>query len=108
MAGTNNLQDDCHSILGAYNVMIDKACKVDNRRITVVGILKRFGVSEFVESKRSVLNMRLREICQRKGVEFINIEMRRNMLGRDGVHLNLKGRQVVCQKIMKHSLYFLE
>ena len=50
------------------------------------------------------MNMRVREICKDKGVEHINVDIQRSMTGKDGVHLNLKGRQFVGQRLMKHCL----
>ena len=74
----------------------------------MVGIMNRFDATEALERKRSLVNMRVREMCQDKEVDFISFELQRSMTGKDGVHLNLKGRKFVGQKLMKHCLSFLE
>ena len=109
MTGTNNIQeDDCRGIVSGYRMLLDRAKEVENRNITVVGILRRFDTTETVERKRSLVNMRLRELCKAKQVEFINLDVQPSMLESDGVHLNLKGREFVGRKFMKHCLYFLD
>ena len=47
-------------------------------------------------------------MCKEKEVELINFELQPSMTISDGVHLNLKGREVVGRKMMKHRLHFLD
>ena len=109
VTGTNNIQnEDCTGILSAYRVLIDRAKKVENRKITMVGIMKRFDSAETEERKRSLVNMKLREMCQEKKVEFLNFDLQPSMTERDGIHLSCKGRNYVGHEIMKYCLNFLE
>ena len=59
------------------------------------------------ECKRIVLNMKLRALCQRKGVEFLEYEPKRDRLARDQLHLNACGQDELGSMIFKHCINFL-
>ena len=53
VVGTNNIEvDGSEIVLSKYQKLIEEAKKVKNRKISVVGILKRTDVGVYVESKR--------------------------------------------------------
>jgi hypothetical protein len=109
VTGTNDIEnDDCTDIIAGYRMLLDRAKKVGSRKVTVVGIMNRFDVTRKVERKRWLVNMKLRELCEEKGVEFVKFELLPSMVISDGVHLNLKGNEFVGRKLMKHCLHFLE
>lgn len=108
IVGTNNLVgDDSTSILKKYELMINEAKQVEHRKLSVVGIGRRYDCNNSVESKRSVLNIRIKEMCRANEIEFISFEMSRGKIARDGVHLNSIGQHQFGHILMRHSLHFL-
>ena len=64
----------------------------------VVGIFARINVSHYALSKAIGINERIKVICQRKGVRFLNFWdtfiRNRSFFRGDGVHFNEKGKTV--------------
>ena len=108
MAGTNNLEsDDSSDILEQYEKLLDNARKVKHRQVTVVGIVKRYDLRSSFESKRIVVNMRLKEMCRKKNIAFLEFDPERSQMGKDLLHLNEEGQTELAIKIFGHCLPFL-
>jgi len=100
MVGTNNLkQDGTEDIMKKYEKMIDEAKKSKFSRISVVGILRRDDLSQYLNSKRLGLNIRLKELCVRKKVEYLEKELAAEHLSRDKLHLSRLGQDEVARFI---------
>lgn len=106
LAGTNNLRSEgSEVILGRYRRILED-CKGRRCKLSVVGILDRGDLSEFLESKRFGINSCLKKMCLEFGVGFVNVKVDR-YLGRDGLHLGVYGQKVVARAInfeIKNSL----
>ena len=87
--------------------MIEEAKKISNRKISLVGILKRADVGLYFESKRIGVNERLRKMCEQSGVEYIEYNLERSRLARDGLHLNHLGQDELAKSIFDHCKSFL-
>ena len=59
MVGTNQVKDKSEEIFKEYKLLIDECKKVKHRKISVVGIPRRYDVSALVESRRLGVNERL-------------------------------------------------
>jgi len=106
--GSGNLKsDDSTGMLSKLKVMLDEIKKVKNRRVSVSGIMRRFDCSNSVERKRSLINLRLKEMCKARDIEYVSCEMERVMVAKDGIHLNRRGQHELGHILMKHSLHFL-
>jgi lysophospholipase L1-like esterase len=108
IAGTNNLErDSTADILIKYDKLLDKVMKVKHRKVTVVGIVKRYDLGRGFESKRIVVNMKLKEKCKKANIAFLGYDPERRQLGRDKLHLNEDGQNVFAGKIFRHCVAFL-
>jgi len=112
IAGTNNLEsDDISESLAKYEKLLDNAKKVKHRQVTVVGVVKRYDLghpydlrSSFFETKRIVLNMKLKEMCLKRNIEYLGYDPERKHMEKDKLHLNEKGQNELASKIFSHCL----
>src|SRR6267154_542581 len=108
IAGTNNLESDSSAeMLAKYEKLLEDVRKVKHRQITVVGVVKRYDLKSSFESKRIVVNMRLREMCNKKSIKFLGYDPERGQLSRDKLHLNEEGQNEFASMIFRHCLPFL-
>jgi tetrahydromethanopterin S-methyltransferase subunit B len=103
MVGTNNLQRDGSVLMmKRYGELVEELKRHRYRQVSLVGLLKRGDFS--FDSRIMSINCQLKVLCERQGVGFVEVDIdRRRMLGRDGIHLNWRGCEVVARKIFKHS-----
>lgn len=108
VAGSKNLKcDDSTGMLNKLKVMLDEIKKAKNRKVSVLGLIRRFDCSNSVERKRSLMNLRLKEMCKVMDIEYVSCEMERRMMAKDGIHLNRRGQHELGHQITKHSYHFL-
>jgi|SRR6267154_341355 len=108
IAGTNNLESDSSAeMLEKYDKLLGDVRKVKHGQITVVGIVKRYDLRSSFESKRIVVNMRLREMCKKRGIEFLGYDPEMRQFNSDKLHLNEEGQNEFASKIFKHCVPFL-
>ena len=106
--GTNNIKfESCDVVLGRYRKLMDVLKSKRNRKVTLIGIPTRYDVSSLVDSRKVAVNRRLRELCVKEGVEFVDFECGRGRLARDGLHLNGFGQEELARKIFSHCKRFL-
>jgi len=84
---------------------MDQARKVKNREISCVGIVKRYDLRSSYESKRIVVNLRLREMCKKKGIGFVEYDPDFVDMARDKLHLNEQGQHGFAKKILNHCVF---
>lgn len=108
IGGTNNLEnEDSDAILRKYEEMLDDVSKIKHRKVTVVGIAKRYDLTTSFETKRIVINMKLRAICKTQNVEYLEYEPERSRMSKDKLHFNEQGENEFACKIFKHCVAFL-
>lgn len=97
--GTNNLsKDTSNTMIKKYEGMIDKfRSYCPQAHIVVSGILDR---RDNKELRRGVprVNKKLQDLCQRKGVEFLDHSLlthREGWLSKDKLHLNRRGNMLL-------------
>jgi lysophospholipase L1-like esterase len=102
MVGSNNLRSDCVLVMmRKYGELIEELQRHRYRKVSIVGVLQR---RDCEAGKIMSLNQQLKALCEQKGVGFVEAGVDRlRMLGRDGVHLNWKGCDVVARAIFNHS-----
>src|SRR6218665_1118402 len=101
--GTNNLRmDETEEIMKKYEEMIQRLKKERLGEVVVMGILPRQDLSEALESKRVEVNRRLKEMCGVSKVRYCDVKFnpwRGGFLGRDGLHLNARGADMVARQV---------
>ena len=108
IAGTNNLENDTTTdMLVKYDKLLENARKVKHGQVTVVGLVKRYDLRSSFETKRIVVNMKLREMCQKRHIEFLGYDPERRQMGMDRLHLNEEGQHELACRIFRHCLPFL-
>ena len=124
MVGTNNLSRDyTEMIMDKYKDLLKSLKENRTRKVTVVGIMRRGKDDAYIEGKRRSLNVRLQDLCNEAGVEFVDphtiykciwertarecsdVDMR--VLDRGGLHLNHWGQHEVASVLFKHCVSFL-
>jgi len=74
MVGTNNLESDfTEVILAKYDRLLDEIKKKENKKATVVGIMKRYDLKT-MDMKRIWINFNLRQKCDSKGIAFLGFD----------------------------------
>src|SRR5271163_3851850 len=118
MVGTNNLKSEgTEIIMRKYEELMDQI-KEKCKKVSMVGILTRGDEDQYFESKRIGLNMRLKELCEKNAVDFVDpreiyeticrgrpeerraIETR--VLDRWGLHLSDWGQDQVARVLFRH------
>src|SRR6218665_1309126 len=103
--GTNNLRtcmDETEEMMQKYEEMIQRLKEERLGEVVVMGILPRQDLSEALDSKRVEVNRRLKEMCGGSKVRYCDVEFnpwRGGFLGRDGLHLNARGADMVARQV---------
>ena len=107
VAGANSLEKESSvELLSNYRKTIDagkKSCK----DVVMVGLVKRYDLSQTYESKRIVVNTKLKALCRDSGVKFVEYEPERSRVHRDGLHLNFRGQNELGRMIFPFVRNFL-
>lgn len=102
--GTNNLRmDETDVIMKEYEDLI-KGLKEDREEVVIMGILPRQDISDALESKRMDINRQLKSMCNQEEVKYWEVDFnpwKGGFLGRDGLHLNARGADVVARQIFR-------
>lgn len=108
LVGTNNVKSDGSvGMLSKYKTLIEESKKMNNRKVSVVGIIRRSDLSNFENSRRLGVNKYLREMCKEHDVEYIEYEPANSRLAKDGLHLNHLGQEELGRQIFQHCRRFL-
>lgn len=101
--GTNNLRmDEIGEMMTKYEGMIQKLKEVRHGKVVVMGILPRQDLSDALDSKRVEMNRILKEMCLEEKVRYCEVEFnpwKGGYLGRDGLHLNARGADMVARQL---------
>lgn len=109
VVGTNNLKCDLSvKLMKDYESLVRKCKEVRNRKVTLMGIPRRYDIGLEYESRRYNANLKLEKMCKKEGVEFLLFETARSRLARDGLHFNNLGQEEMAQAIFKHCRGFLD
>jgi len=107
IAGTNNFQTEgARVVLEKYESLVNKM-KMRQGGCIVVGISKRFDLDKYAESRRIVVNMKLKEMCERSGIGYVEFEPTKKQGVRDGLHLNASGLHRFGRMLFKKLVPFL-
>src|SRR6218665_4048477 len=102
-------QDSCserqfssEEMMQKYEEMIQRLKEERLGEVVVMGILPRQDLSKALDSKRVEVNRRLKEVCGGSKVRYCDVEFnpwRGGVLGRDGLHLNARGADMVARQV---------
>ena len=108
MVGTNNLNSDGTTmIMNKYKDLVNELKATRFKRISIVEILARNDVSNYINSKRTAMNMQLKD-CRMNDIHFSEIIIDKDvMIDRRGHHLNFTGQDKVARSISKQRVNFL-
>ena len=107
VAGANSLEKESSvDLLGNFGKVID-AGKKSSKDVVIVGLVKRYDLSQTYESKRIVVNSKLKALCRDSGVKFVEYEPERSRVHRDGLHLNFRGQNELGRMIFPCVSNFL-
>jgi hypothetical protein len=102
MVGTNNVERDAPDVMmKKYRELVVELKKRKYRGVSIVGLLKRRDFK--LDGKIYQVNRQLKTLCEGQGIGFVDVQIDRRMLGRDGVHLNWRGCDHVAHAIFNHS-----
>ena len=108
LVGTNNVQNETsETIRLKYKSLLEASKKVKNRRVSVIGIPRRFDLSGYKNSRRIGANLQLEDMCRELDIEFIPYEPYRSRIAKDGLHFNHIGQDELARKIFEHCKLFL-
>ena len=100
---TNNLRmDETDEMVQKYEEMIRRLKEERLGEVVVMGILPRQDLSKALDSKRVEVNRRLKEMCGGSKARYCDVEFnpwRGGYLGRDGLHLNARGADMVARQV---------
>ena len=101
--GTNNLRmDETEEMMSKYKDMIQRLNEDRKGQVVVMGILPMQDLSEALDSKRVEANSRLKKLCEEEMVRYCEVEFnpwKGGYLGRDGLHLNARGADMVARQL---------
>jgi hypothetical protein len=112
--GTNNLRmDETEEMMSKYKDMMQRLNEDRKGQVVVMGILPRQDLSEALDSKRVEVNRRLKKLCEEEMIRYYEVEFnpwKGAYLGRDGLHLNARGADMVARQlyIMMKTLNLVE
>lgn len=106
VAGANSIDEPTTDLLGNFEKIID-AGKVSSNQVVIVGLVKRYDSGKAYESKRILVNSKLKALCRDRHVKFIEYEPERSRLHRDRLHLNFRGQNELGQKVFACIKSFL-
>lgn len=108
LVGTNNVQSETsEDIRLKYKSLLEASMKVKNRKVSVIGIPRRFDLSGYQNSRRIGANLQLENMCRKLDIEFITYEPYRSRIAQDGLHFNHVGQDELARKIFEHCKSFL-
>src|SRR6218665_1613064 len=100
--GTNNLRMNETEEIMKYEEMIQRLKEERLGEVVTLGILLRHDLSEALERKRVEVNRRRKRMCSDGRVMYCEVEFnpwRGRYLGRDGLHLNARGADMVERQV---------
>ena len=106
VAGANSIAEPAADLMSNFGEIID-AGKENSKELVMIGLIKRYDVGHVYESKRIVVNGKLRALCESKEVRFVEYEPERSRVHRDGLHLNFRGQNELGRKIFAATKPFL-
>ena len=108
IVGTNNVQSETdETIVSKYKGLLEASKKVKHRKVSVVGIPRRYDLTGYQNSRRIGANARLKKMCFEQNIEFIECEPYRSRIAKDGLHLNFIGQNELAKTIFDHCKTFL-
>src|SRR5271163_4317110 len=119
MVGTNNLKSEGTEIITRkYEELVDQIKEEKCKKVSMVGILTRGDEDQYLESKRIALNMRLKKLCEKNAVDFVDPieiyetvcrgrpeerrEIETRVLDRWGLRLSDWGQDQVARVLFRH------
>lgn len=107
VAGANNLEEDSgRQIEDGFEAVLTASERV-SKSVVMVGLIKRYDLGSVYESKRIVLNCKLRAKCRERGISYLEYEPERSRLHSDGLHLNPTGQEELGLAILMKCRSFL-
>ena len=108
LVGTNNVQNEgSEAIRLKYKSLLEASKKVKNRKVSMIGIPRRFDLSEYQNSRRIGANLELERMCSELEIGFIDYKPCRSRIAKDELHFNHVGRDEIARKIFAHCKSFL-
>jgi GDSL-like Lipase/Acylhydrolase family len=102
-AGTNNLRmDEIEEVMSKYEGLIQGLKGERKGEVVIMGILPRQDLSEALDGKRMEINRRLKSMCVEEMVRYCEVDFnpwKGGYLGRDGLHLNARGADMVGRQL---------
>ena len=107
--GTNNLKSDGTTIImSRYKDLITQLKANRFKRTSIVEILARNDLSNYMNSMKIAMNIQLKEFCMKNDIDFLEVIINKDAtLDRRGLHLNFTEQDKVATSIFKHSVIFL-
>ena len=101
--GTNNLRmDEAGEMITKYESLIQRLKDEGQEEVVVMGILPRQDLSDALDRKRVEINWGLKKMCVEEKVRYCEVEFnpwKGGYLGRDGLHLNARGADMVARQV---------
>jgi hypothetical protein len=109
MVGTNNLKSEgTEEIMRKYKSLIADLKQHRYKSVSMIGILQRADTSSYMDSKRMSINIRLKKLCEKNDVKFVDIAIEKEtMLDWKGLHLKWGGQDHVARAVFKHCISIL-
>lgn len=108
LVGTNNIRNETsETVKLKYKGLLEASKKIKNRRVSVIGIPRRFDLPAYENSRRIGVNSYLEKLCKELDIEFILHEPYRSRVAKDGLHFNYIGQDELARKIFHHCMSFL-
>lgn len=98
VAGANSIEEPTTDLIGNFEEIID-AGKDNSNEVVIVGLIRRYDAGSSFESKRIVVNAKLKELCRVRQVKFVEYEPERSRVHRDGLHLNFWGQNELGKRV---------
>ena len=94
--GTNNVKTNrSEDIIKKYKALISKL-QDSRRRSVICGLIPRYDVDSITLSRMMGINTRVRDLCMKEGVMFVDVwdhfNTDRGLYGKDGLHLSSVGK----------------
>jgi lysophospholipase L1-like esterase len=108
LVGTNNVENDSsEAIRLKYRSLLEASKKVKNRKVSVIGIPRRYDLSGYQNSRRIGANLELEKMCVKHDIGFIAYEPYRSRIAKDEIHFNHVGQDELARMIFEHCKSFL-
>ena len=99
--------DSSEAIRLKYRSLLEASKKVKNRKVSVIGIPRRYDLSGYQNSRRIGANLELERMCVERDIGFIAYEPYRSRIAKDELHFNHVGQDELARKIFEHCKSFL-